>query len=56
LLQGLRSRAWASPHGVLTPLTRKNETLGGSDAIVGLRGITGSTRVNANRVLTNQST
>jgi hypothetical protein len=27
---GLRSRAWASAHGVSTPLTRKSETLGDS--------------------------
>jgi hypothetical protein len=36
----LRSRAWASAHGGLTPLTRKSETLGGSNTIVELRGIT----------------
>jgi hypothetical protein len=53
---GLRSKASASAHGVPTPLTRKGETLGDSDIIFVLRGITGSARVNGNQVLTNQST
>jgi hypothetical protein len=34
---GLRSKVATSVHGVLTPLTRKVETLGGSDTNVRLR-------------------
>jgi hypothetical protein len=39
IVAGLRSRASASAHGIPTPLTRKGETLGGSDTIVRLRGL-----------------
>jgi hypothetical protein len=35
----LRSKVTASAHGVPTPLTQKGDTLGGSDAIVILRGL-----------------